>query len=647
MAEMENIDDRLTQEVTLLLTKLVTAVAKQSELEESILQYHKDITSLRQANAKLIQYESWYSTMLPKHSKLQDELRSTRQARRLAEAQNSKLQAEVEDLTASLFSEANKMVNNALQETENFKVKNRKLYEELDEKDRIIDDLQEQLRDLKELFVRIDENEKTKTNGAITNEFTSNSSVNVIPASNYRQNQLHSVVFSPNINAVRLDLNNYNQDFKGFVYTIIKPEFTFDLANLLKLRHFKKIWTEELEHSIPTIPPLPAASIMNRWQRGTKFWHYIVEGRVSIEPVKGINEIYRSAYRKNTSGNTGSVYTSQAPVSIREPCSFCGETRDTVLEHSRLHYFKLLQGVAGDSDDDVVASYPLCNYCQIKMRTICDFFAKLRQVHTNVYRLEQDNSYEEFASTTTAFKRNSQIQPILPVQPALPVSAQPSGTDSSNASVISDKSLMNSDVQLIKIEQVEDSKLVKIYMTLSLIRSKIWWSKYGYWDAPENVSEANLDDIHYEAFSNMLGGGSSVKSTPVSTPVVQQTPSAPVDPKQPRTVEPRPAEPKESRSFESRERTVDSRDSRADDSRSINSRGDSRSIDSRSIDSRSTETRVEPRRSKVAEMISRVEAQNQSFEDEEDGGSIRSGESGGSRRRPRRITKSDLLDTKE
>ena len=38
-----------------------------------------------------------------------------------------------------------------------FKIKNRKLYEELDEKNIIINDLQEQLQDLKQMFIKMEE----------------------------------------------------------------------------------------------------------------------------------------------------------------------------------------------------------------------------------------------------------------------------------------------------------------------------------------------------------------------------------------------------------------------------------------------------------------------------------------------------------
>ena len=70
---------------------------------------------------------------------------------------------------------------------------------------------------------------------------------------------------------------------------------------------------------------------------------------------------------------------------------FCGEARNDSLEHCRLYHLKLFesntannsgnnltnQDQQGNNDNThVIASYPLCNYCLIKLRNLCDFFAK-------------------------------------------------------------------------------------------------------------------------------------------------------------------------------------------------------------------------------------------------------------------------------
>lgn len=535
---MSELDDRLTQEVTQLSTKLMLAVAKQLELEETTLHLNKEITQLKTTNEKLNQYESWYKVLMPKYTQAQEDLRSTRELKRVAEADNAKLQGEVEDLTASLFDEANKMVSDALRETYNFKVKNRKLYEELEEKNTIISDLQAQLTDLKELFFRFETQQKQLQSLGDTpktekeNAFESASSTTtsnaadplegaVESADQYQKRQIHTIIYSPNVDSIRLDLNNYNQDFKAFIYTLIKPDFNFDLTNLKNLLYFKKVWSEDLEFAIPSVPNLPHnSSLMNRWLKGKHFWNSVVEGRAIIEPVKGINEVFKLSYRgaDRTPGNI--------PVAIKDPCSFCGEVRDDALEHSRLYYLKLLHdkttphaGSPAPEDDhsDVLASYPLCNYCLIKLRNVCEFFAKLRLIHANIYKLKHDNSFDEYAPVTTnfsQFKRNS--TPLAfsstnlsnsPTPPALSETDRRSSTQ------------FNSVIPAKNIDRAEESKLIKIYVMLVLIRNKIFWSKIGFWDSDDSVSEVKLDDIEYDTFLNLMGGVNA--STP-ATPIIPQ-----------------------------------------------------------------------------------------------------------------------------
>lgn len=546
---MSELDDRLTQEVTQLSTKLMLAMARQLELEENTLHLNKEITQLKSNNEKLNQYESWYQTLMPKYAQTQEELRSTRELKRVAEAENSKLQGEVEDLTASLFDEANKMVSDALRETYNFKVKNRKLFEEIEEKNTIINDLQEQLKDLKELFFRIEvqqkqqqtiaETPKTEKENAfeslsttISNKTTDPLEGSVENADQYQKIKIHTIIYSPNVDSIRLDLNNYNQDFKAFVYALIKPEFHFDLASLKNLQYFKKIWSEDLENAIPSVPNLPHnSSLMNRWLKGKHFWNSVVEGRAIIEPVKGINEVFKLSYH-GADRAPGNI-----PVAIKDPCSFCGEVRNDVLEHSRLYYLKLLHDkttnahanagspAPGDDDhSDILASYPLCNYCLIKLRNVCEFFAKLRLIHANIYKLKHDSSFDEFANVTTTisqFKRNSSTLGFnsasstnltnSPVPPMISESDRRSSTQ------------FNSVVPAKNIDGAEESKLIKIYIMLILIRNKIFWSKIGFWDSDDSVTEVNLDEIKNETFLRLVSGANA--SSP-ATPVIPPTPVA-------------------------------------------------------------------------------------------------------------------------
>ncbi|CUM46225.1 uncharacterized protein AC631_00040 [Debaryomyces fabryi] len=486
--EIENMDDRLTQEVTLLSTKLVTAVAKQLELEEKLLHMHRDNTQLKQKLGKLGDIETKYNEVVSKHEELTKEHEKVKQLKDTAEAQNTKLLGEVEDLTASLFNEANEMVSNASREAYNFKVKNRKLNEEIEEKNTIIDNLQDQLKDLKQLFFRIEEQHKLTFSGTGTpkleqsnhldDENKNNTEEDVDSNPQKYAKQLETIIYSPNVGAIRFDLSQYQQDFKVFIYTIIKPEFHMDLTALKNLKFFRSVWSEELENSFPIIPNLANSNFINRWQKGKNFWNLIVEGKAVIEPISGVNETFKLAYK-------GDKLNKDVPVATKDPCSFCGQSKDDILEHSRLYSLKLLNpdsSSANTESQDVIVSYPLCNYCLIKLRTICDFFAKIRLISSNVYKLKQNTQFEEATTPNFQFKRSFNGSSDLEVN----------------------SSPKNKQVLTKEEEEIEECKVMKLYFILNLIRSKIFWSKLGFWDNVENVHEINIEDLNHEAFRSLI-----------------------------------------------------------------------------------------------------------------------------------------------
>ena len=468
--DSRSLDDRLTEEVAQLLTKLVTAVAKQLELEEKLLVVRRENVRLKERQAALDGIETQYNELKTKLGAMQVDYDKNKKIKEEADAENSRLLAEVEDLTASLFDEANKMVSDASRLTDN-KIKNGKLQEELHEKDVIIEDLQAQLQDLKQLFVRIEEEQKNKsqTGTPAIEQIGFASEEGRDEDESHRQQLLAAPIFAPKIEAVRFDLDQYQYDFKSFIYAVIKPTFTFDLTNLRTLKYFKKIWTEELENSISHIPPIANSTFINRWQKGKNFWSLIVEGKAVIEPIKSVNETYKITYRGKT--------PKDAPVATREPCTFCGESRDDILEHARLYSFKLLAPDLSSTsltENEPVASYPLCTFCLIKLRNICEFFAKLRSIHSNIFKLKQNHLFEEYtAPLNFQFKRQS---------------------------VDADASDHLKERKEVVLEPEEEAKLIKLYIILTQIRSRIFWSKIGLWDHEGVITESVIDEIPHDVF---------------------------------------------------------------------------------------------------------------------------------------------------
>jgi hypothetical protein len=452
-----SLDVRLTEEVSLLSTKLVNAVLKQLELEEIVYHLRKDNNELTTKYESLQQIESKYDELLSQFKVKSEELTESKSIQAEVQKKNDELNSEVEDLTASLFDEANKMVSDASRETHNFKIKNRKLIEELDEKDNIILSLQLQLSDLKDMLLELLEAQTTSRKNTTSNEPHSDDVFNV-------------PIYSPTIKSIRLDLNNYNHEFKAFIYAIIRPDFVFELSNLKNYRFFKKIWIDELETALSYVPAISQNGIFKNFQRGKNFWSSIVEGRAIIEPVKGANESFRLAYK-------GETHEGTSPVAVQDPCSTCGESRNDILEHSRLYYFKLLTDM---ETSEIIASFPLCNYCVVKLRNICEFFAKLRLIKKNIYKLKPNSSFDEFALVNQfgQFKINS---------------------GNTNQESVS-SNLVNSNKKRIQLDVNEEAKLIKIYVLLILIRGKIFWSKMGVWYNFEDTDEVHVDEMKLQSF---------------------------------------------------------------------------------------------------------------------------------------------------
>lgn len=477
MAE-DDIDARLAAEVTQLSTRLVTEVAKSLQLEEIILQLRRDVAVQKLDASKVQRLETENAKFAEQNKTLSAQIASLSKEKAAAEEKNKQLEGEVEDLTASLFNEANEMVSNASRETYNFKLKNRKLIEELEEKDTIIESLQDQLKDLKLMFMRMEDQRKSSRMGTPRLEYESEHEFPDL-AAHEDENPLYAqLLYGPRASAIRFDTSVYQEEFKLFVFQLIQPGFQFDLASLKNLKYFRKIWTEEIEPCVANIPAVNG-KFLNRWSKGKTFWGLLVEGRAIIEPVSGVNETFKLTYKGPKTGD-------EIPVAIKDPCVFCGECKDDMLEHARLYNLKLYGPASetlglGSTRDiygeahEVVGTHPLCNFCLVKLRSICDFFAKLRMIHANIYKLQPNLSFEDIAFVLSfQFKKLDTLHELDPQ---------------------------------------DEPAILKLYMMLLVIRAKIFWSKIGIWDTDEGVDTIKLDEIDIGVFRQVVRDNVAFRNT--------------------------------------------------------------------------------------------------------------------------------------
>ena len=201
--------DELADQVAILSTKLVTEVAKSLELEESLVQLRKENSHLKSQVGKLSEAAKRTQSAESRLKELEEKHQNLEKTHQELGEKNRQLEGEVEDLTASLFTDAMKMVSEAREEKENYIIKNRKLNEEIGEKDRIIDNLQEQLQDLKGLFMKLEDQQRSSKHGTpqLEHGFEGDSMSN--QGGDEYTYLMSQLIYAPRVRAIRFDSVSY------------------------------------------------------------------------------------------------------------------------------------------------------------------------------------------------------------------------------------------------------------------------------------------------------------------------------------------------------------------------------------------------------------------------------------------------------
>lgn len=172
MADQEE-SKRISLQVTSLSTQLIESIDKQSQLEEQLLVAKKTIStqqnianSYNELKQELQSLKLQYETDKTKFKK-QEEICAD------AEKKVATLNQEIEDLTASLFDEANNMVADARKEQNAVEILNSKLKEQLKEKDLLLDTLSMQLKNLKNVLYKFENDFNSSKNVSLSDSATS------------------------------------------------------------------------------------------------------------------------------------------------------------------------------------------------------------------------------------------------------------------------------------------------------------------------------------------------------------------------------------------------------------------------------------------------------------------------------------------
>ncbi|SCU95782.1 LAFA_0G02278g1_1 [Lachancea sp. 'fantastica'] len=433
MSEEEE-SKRVSVQVSSLSTQLIESIDKQSLLEEQLLAARKVINgqkasleALEDLKAQLSQTRNELKAEKAQNAKNRGLLRTAEEEKGSAQAEADRLNKEVEELTASLFDEANSMVADARRETHNFKVKNDKLSEQLQEKDTLLETLKIQLKNLKGVLYNLEQEQcaaqASNRNSVVANESgalssgplekTMNALTGTLPTSD-------TVVFSPYLKSLRYDLGLYNEFLK---FVTVLPECSSIKDTTSRSKLLRRLVNDEIQPMLR----LDNASGVG-WYVRRNLMNLMMEGMVIIEPVSGINETYRLGHGSNSAVNSPQLPKSEKsreshlynypadspPVAIQDPCAFCSESRNDILEHGRLYLLKTLQK---NEDGSITpnAQFPLCHYCLLKIRQTCEIFAFLRLLKSGAWHLEDLSEYhrQQIATDGSAPSANASENPGL------------------------------------------------------------------------------------------------------------------------------------------------------------------------------------------------------------------------------------------
>ncbi|KAK9458288.1 hypothetical protein V1511DRAFT_454886 [Dipodascopsis uninucleata] len=166
----------LSKEVATLSTKLILAVERQADLEDNLAATRHELDVAHAHIRELEATQKKHMEMLEKGllvdkkeveietTALMNKLMEESKARLRAEKDRRSIEQEVEDLTRSLFEEANKMVSVARKENNDLEHRNKQLENLIAEKDNLLVSLQEQLIALKKVLQEVtDEQEAVRT----------------------------------------------------------------------------------------------------------------------------------------------------------------------------------------------------------------------------------------------------------------------------------------------------------------------------------------------------------------------------------------------------------------------------------------------------------------------------------------------------
>lgn len=440
----------LNEEVTTLSTKLINAINHQTHLDDTLSATRHELEAANQrieeleaqnaSQREMLAGEVWVrrSTVDAEKKAWQANVAEERSKRLDTERAKKRIEQELENLTAALFEEANKMVIRAKEEAQvehdALQRKNDQLKGQLADMEGLLESQHEQLSQLKDVMETMtsDRDDQTNTNP------TAPSSPGLTKLDIRDEDRLGSFLpaGSPNVESVTPAPPT---TFHHLIQPVLRVDLcTYDdfvsLARLSRTRTANRVSSGSLaglglpslglggtpasgsasslntvglaaDSSAPQSPKTPAsaastgspapATLPNL--RDTKFFKRVltedVEPTLRLDAAPGLSWLARrSVLNAMTDGSlvvepvtthAGNSFIMSIAKPQYNPCSLCGESRKDA-KYLRNHRFRT-------SEQDSAQRHPLCTYCLVRVRSTCDFLSFLRMVKDGHWRADDDD----------------------------------------------------------------------------------------------------------------------------------------------------------------------------------------------------------------------------------------------------------------
>ena len=414
----------LSQEVSLLSTKLINAINYQTNLDDSLQHTRHELEAANRENARLRAEKKSLDDMVANGllvrksvvdqtiGKLRAELAKEHAAREEAEKARKQTDAELESLTTALFEEANTMVAAARKDTEAVEKRNSQLKGQISDTELLLASQQEQLQDLKLTMGRMSErgdNDTTAGRNSIPST-PIGSSAAMFDAMQLSPNASHiadippehPLYFSQLLTPVlRSDIPAY-LDFQDLLQSARKamghsrgPSGNNSSGGLSSSSQ-----TNLASTSSPSLPGAFSFSTNSSPQstsyastapplKDSKFYKRSlvedIEPTLRLDLAPGLSFLSRRTVLSSLLQGSMVVEPFMPQTKFYGPifsCALCGESRKAE-PYVRKHRFRT-------SEEESAQRYPLCDYCLGRTRAAGDFVGFLRMVRDGHWRAESE-----------------------------------------------------------------------------------------------------------------------------------------------------------------------------------------------------------------------------------------------------------------